>query len=86
MNKYKDFDNYLKEFPTKDGYFGEYGGSYQAKELIEAFIETVNVSTDVQNDWKKFVAEQKEKEIDEIVAKLDDLNIKWEAAMENLEA
>ena len=39
MNKYKDFENYLKQFPSKDGYFGEYGGSYQAKELIEAFRE-----------------------------------------------
>ncbi len=38
------------------------------KELIEAFIETINVTTDVQNDWKRFVAEQKEKEIDEIVS------------------
>ena len=37
------------------------------KELIEAFIETVNVNTDVRNDWKKFVAEQKEKEIDEVI-------------------
>ena len=32
MNPYKDFDNYLKEFPTKDGYFGEYGGSFQPDE------------------------------------------------------
>ena len=39
MNKYRDFDNYLKENPTTDGYFGEYGGSYQAEELIEAFKE-----------------------------------------------
>ena len=37
MNKYKDFDNYLKEYPKEEGYFGEYGGSYQAEELIEAF-------------------------------------------------
>lgn len=37
------------------------------KELIEAFIETVNVNTDVRNDWKKFVAEQKEKEIEEVI-------------------
>ncbi|MBQ2889719.1 MAG: tryptophan synthase subunit beta, partial [Clostridia bacterium] len=39
MNKYKDFENYLKEYPSEDGYFGEYGGSFQAKELIEAFKE-----------------------------------------------
>ena len=38
------------------------------KELIEAFIETINVNTDVQSDWKKFVVEQKEKEIDEVIA------------------
>ena len=31
MNKYKEFDNYLKEYPNAEGYFGEYGGSYQAK-------------------------------------------------------
>ena len=39
MSNYKDFANYLKHFPTEDGYFGEYGGSYQAEELIEAFKE-----------------------------------------------
>ena len=39
MNKYKDFDNYLKEFPTKDGYFGEYGGAYLPDELVPAFRE-----------------------------------------------
>ncbi|MBO5454245.1 MAG: tryptophan synthase subunit beta [Clostridia bacterium] len=39
MNKYKDFDNYLKEYPSEDGFFGSYGGSYQAEELIEAFKE-----------------------------------------------
>ena len=37
------------------------------KELIDAFIETVNVDTDVRSDWKKFVAEQKEKEIDDVI-------------------
>ncbi len=39
MNQYKDFDNYLKEFPTKDGYFGEYGGAYLPDALIPAFKE-----------------------------------------------
>lgn len=38
------------------------------KELIEAFIETVNVDTDVHTDWRKFVVEQKEKEIDDIIS------------------
>ena len=32
-----------------------------------AFIETVNVNSDIQNDWKKFVAEQKEQEIDSVI-------------------
>ena len=28
MNQYRDYDNYLKEHPTTDGYFGKYGGNY----------------------------------------------------------
>ena len=40
MNKYRDFDNYLKEYPSEDGYFGKYGGNYlQDPELIKAFRE-----------------------------------------------
>ena len=39
MNKYKDFDNYLKENPTHDGYFGEYGGAFLDEELLPAFKE-----------------------------------------------
>ena len=40
MNKYRDFDNYLKEYPTEDGYFGPYGGNYlKDPELIKAFQE-----------------------------------------------
>ena len=37
MKTYKDFDNYLKNFPSKDGYFGEYGGAFLLKELAPAF-------------------------------------------------
>lgn len=33
------------------------------KELIESFIESVNVDTNVDEDWKTFVKEQKEKDI-----------------------
>ncbi|NLK38748.1 MAG: tryptophan synthase subunit beta [Clostridiales bacterium] len=36
---YRDFDNYLKEYPDNKGYFGEYGGSYLPPELIPAFKE-----------------------------------------------
>ena len=40
MNKYRDFDNYLKEYPSQDGYFGKYGGNYlKDPELIKAFYE-----------------------------------------------
>ena len=42
MNKYKEFDNYLKEFPDEHGYFGEYGGAYLPEELIPAFREADN--------------------------------------------
>ena len=40
MNPYRDFDNYLKEYPTEDGYFGRYGGNYlEDPELVKAFKE-----------------------------------------------
>lgn len=34
-----DFKNYLKQYPSKDGRFGEYGGSYLPPELVTAFEE-----------------------------------------------
>lgn len=37
------------------------------KELIDAFIARLNTVTDVQQDWKKFVYEQKDKDIEEII-------------------
>lgn len=39
MNQYKEFDNYLKEFPNQEGYFGEFGGAYLPPELIPVFQE-----------------------------------------------
>ena len=36
---FKEFDNYLKEYPSADGYFGEYGGAYLPDELVPAFKE-----------------------------------------------
>lgn len=36
---YKDFDNYVKQYPTPDGRFGEYGGAYLPPELVPAFRE-----------------------------------------------
>ncbi len=34
-----NFNNYLKNYPNKDGFFGEYGGAYLPPELVEAFTE-----------------------------------------------
>ncbi|NMA08512.1 MAG: tryptophan synthase subunit beta [Clostridiales bacterium] len=39
MNKYRDFENYIKEYPTRDGRFGPYGGAYLPPELVPAFEE-----------------------------------------------
>ena len=39
MMTYKDFDHYVKDYPTEDGRFGEYGGQYLPDELIPAFRE-----------------------------------------------
>ncbi len=40
MNKYRDFDNYLKEYPNEEGFFGPYGGNYlDDPDLIRAFNE-----------------------------------------------
>ena len=36
---YRDFDTYLRHFPTRDGRFGEYGGQYLPPELMQAFRE-----------------------------------------------
>ncbi|MCI8622277.1 MAG: type I restriction endonuclease subunit R [Provencibacterium sp.] len=38
------------------------------KELIENFIRTVNASTEVDEDWKRFVLEQKEADLSAIIA------------------
>ena len=40
MNKYRDFDNYLKEYPNEEGYFEKYGGNFlEDPELMKAFKE-----------------------------------------------
>ena len=39
MSNFRDFDNYLKNFPSEDGYFGDYGGAYLPEALIPAFKE-----------------------------------------------
>ena len=37
------------------------------KELIDGFIAKINVQTDVMNDWSKFVKEQKEKDLKNLI-------------------
>ena len=39
MNKYRDFENYIKEYPSRDGRFGSYGGAYLPPELVPALEE-----------------------------------------------
>jgi len=34
-----DFNTYLKEYPNKEGYFGQYGGAFLPPELVPAFEE-----------------------------------------------
>jgi len=38
-SKHVDFKSYRKNYPTKDGYFGQFGGSFVNKELQKAFDE-----------------------------------------------
>lgn len=38
-NKYRDFENYIKEQPDQNGYFGQYGGAYLPPQLVPAFQE-----------------------------------------------
>lgn len=42
MNKYVEFNNYIKEYPDKSGKFGQYGGSFISEELKPAFEEITN--------------------------------------------
>jgi type I restriction enzyme R subunit len=37
------------------------------KELIDGFISTINAQTDVHNDWKKFVLQQKETDLTALI-------------------
>ena len=37
------------------------------KELIEHFIDTVNAATNVDEDWRKFVSEQKETDLNQLI-------------------
>ena len=41
MKTYRDFDNYLKNFPDEKGYFGEYGGMILPPELVPALKKLI---------------------------------------------
>ena len=57
MNQYRDFDNYLKEYPSADGYFGKYGGNYlDDPELIKAFNEYAEAYNTIAQS-AQFIAE-----------------------------
>ena len=36
---YKDFDRYLRDYPNKEGFFGDFGGQFIPDELVPAFRE-----------------------------------------------
>ena len=36
---YKDFDRYLRDYPNKEGFFGDFGGQFIPDELVPAFKE-----------------------------------------------
>lgn len=39
MDNYRDFSSYSKDFPNKEGYFGQYGGAFLPPMLVPAFEE-----------------------------------------------
>ncbi len=51
-----NFTNYLKNYPTKEGYFGEYGGAHLPPQLVEAFKEIDHAYITIANS-SKFVSE-----------------------------
>ncbi|MDO4176941.1 MAG: tryptophan synthase subunit beta [Bacillota bacterium] len=57
MNKYRDYDNYLKEYPTEEGYFDKYGGTYlDDPELVKAFKEYADGYNTIAQS-SRFIAE-----------------------------
>ena len=38
------------------------------KDLIHGFINTVNAATDVDRDWQSYVQQQKQQELEQIIA------------------
>ncbi len=54
-----DFKNYRKQYPTSDGYFGRFGGSFLPKNLQKAFDEIYHGYLTIAKS-AKFIAELRE--------------------------
>ncbi len=55
-NPNKNYETYLKNVPTKDGRYGEYGGAYLPPELIPAFEEITEAYNTICNS-AQFISE-----------------------------
>lgn len=55
-NKYENFTTYNKQFPDKDGKFGNYGGAFLPPQLITAFEEITDAYHSISNN-AKFISE-----------------------------
>ena len=51
-----DFDNYLKEYPNKEGFFGPYGGAFIPEELKAPMAEITEAYFKIAKS-RKFIAE-----------------------------
>ena len=47
MKNYRDFDCYTKLFPNKEGYYGQYGGSFLPPQLIPVFEEITSAYQEI---------------------------------------
>ena len=52
-----DFKNYLKRYPTRDGYFGKYGGIILENENLRKAMEEVNEAYQTIAHSAKFISE-----------------------------
>jgi len=53
---YKDYQNYFKNFPDDEGFFGRYGGAYIPKELEAAFKEINDAYQEISQN-RRFINE-----------------------------
>ena len=51
-----EFDTYFKNYPTKDGYYGRYGGTYISPELKVAMKEITDAYNTICKS-RKFIDE-----------------------------